>query len=151
MKLRRRNCFGLLIRRRKLNFKFTSQYSVGPYILDFYCVERRLVIELDGFQHIENKEYDTERDNYLLCNDIKVVRFWNREINANIDKVLDKIWERISVVDKKIQDKEPYKLFKTDFEFEKNIVTDLLTDLYVISKSLEPVMPHTAEIILHLS
>jgi len=74
-----------------LNFKFSRQYSVGPYILDFYCVEKRLAIELDGAQHLENKDYDIERDNYLLLNDIKVLRFWNREISANIDEVLVKI------------------------------------------------------------
>ncbi len=79
------------LRRKKLNFKFSRQYSVGPYILDFYCVEKRLAIELDGAQHLENKDYDIERDNYLLLNDIKVLRFWNREISANIDEVLVKI------------------------------------------------------------
>ena len=63
------------IRRKKLGCKFSRQYSVGPYILDFYCVETRVGIELDGFQHLENKEYDIERDNYLLMNDIKVLRF----------------------------------------------------------------------------
>jgi len=58
------------LRRKKLNYKFTRQYSAGPYILDFYCAEKRIGIELDGFQHLENKDYDKERDNYLLMNDI---------------------------------------------------------------------------------
>ena len=79
------------LRRKKLGFKFTRQYSVGPFILDFYCVEKRIAIELDGFQHLENKDYDKERDEYLLLNDIKVLRFWNREISANMDKVLERI------------------------------------------------------------
>ncbi|MFA5932195.1 MAG: DUF559 domain-containing protein [Candidatus Paceibacterota bacterium] len=79
------------LRRKNLNFKFTRQYSVGPYILDFYCVEKRLAIELDGFHHLENKDYDKERDDYLLLNDIKVLRFWNSEISVNMDKVLEKI------------------------------------------------------------
>jgi very-short-patch-repair endonuclease len=64
---------------------------VGPYILDFYCAEKRIGIELDGFQHLENKDYDKERDNYLLMNDIKILRFWNSEISGNIDEVLNKI------------------------------------------------------------
>lgn len=71
--------------------------------------------------------------------------------NFNIKNYMDKIWDRISVVDKKIQEKEPYKLFKTDFDFAKDIVVDLLTDLYVIAKSLEPVMPETAKTILNLA
>lgn len=79
------------LRRKNLNFKFTRQYSVGPYILDFYCVEKRIAIELDGFQHLENRDYDKERDDYLSLNDIKVLRFWNSEISANINEVLDKI------------------------------------------------------------
>ena len=79
------------LRRKKLNFKFTRQYSVGPYILDFYCVEKRLGIELDGFHHLENKDYDKEREEYLLFNDIRILRFWNREVSANMDKVLERI------------------------------------------------------------
>src|SRR3989338_10376271 len=79
------------LRRKKLNFKFTRQYSVGPYILDFYCVEKRLAIELDGFQHLENKDYDKEREEYLLFNDIRILRFWNREVSANMDKELERI------------------------------------------------------------
>jgi very-short-patch-repair endonuclease len=79
------------LRRKNLGFKFIRQYSVGPYILDFYCSEKRICIELDGSQHLDNKEYDKERDNYLLMNDIKVLRFWNSKISGNIDEVLNKI------------------------------------------------------------
>ena len=46
---------------------------------------------MDGSQHLENKDYDTERDSYLLMHDIKVLRFWNREISVKIDEVLEKI------------------------------------------------------------
>jgi very-short-patch-repair endonuclease len=79
------------LRRKNIGFKFSRQYSAGPYILDFYCSEKRIGVELDGSQHLENKDYDEERDNYLLMNDIKVLRFWNSEINGNIDEVLKKI------------------------------------------------------------
>ncbi|MFZ1019387.1 MAG: DUF559 domain-containing protein [Minisyncoccia bacterium] len=84
------------LRRKNLGFKFSRQYSVGPYVLDFYCSEKRICIELDGFQHLGNKEYDKERDNYLSMNDIKVLRFWNSEINGNIDEVLNKIKNELS-------------------------------------------------------
>ena len=79
------------LRRKKLGFKFTCQYSVGPYILDFYCVEKRIAVELDGLQHIKDKDYDQARDEFLLLNDIKVLRFWNDEIRDNISRVLEKI------------------------------------------------------------
>lgn len=85
------------LRRKNLGHKFSRQYSAGPYILDFYCPEKRLAIELDGAQHLENKDYDMERDEYLLLNDIKVVRFWNREISANIDKVLERIKRELGI------------------------------------------------------
>ncbi len=86
------------LRGKNLGYKFSRQYSAGPYILDFFCSEKRLAIELDGFQHLENKEYDAERDNYLLMNDIKVLRFWNNQITANIDEVIDKIKSLISSI-----------------------------------------------------
>ncbi len=64
---------------------------MGPYVLDFYCPQKKLAIEIDGSQHLENKEYDTERTEYLSILGIKVLRFWNNEINANIDGVVVKI------------------------------------------------------------
>ncbi len=84
------------LRRKNLGFKFVRQYSAGPYILDFYCSEKRIGIELDGSQHLKNKDYDKERDNYLLMNDIKILRFWNSEISGNIDEVLKKIKMKLS-------------------------------------------------------
>jgi len=84
------------LRRKKLNHKFSRQYSIGPYILDFYCVELKLAIELDGFQHLENKDYDKERDDYLSLNGVKVLRFWNSELNDNINNVLKKITSELT-------------------------------------------------------
>ena len=46
------------LRRKKLGVKFNRQYSVGPYVLDFYCVEKRLGLELDGAHHLKDKDYD---------------------------------------------------------------------------------------------
>ncbi len=80
-----------------MNFKFSRQYSVGPYILDFYCVKKRIAVELDGSQHLDNQDYDKERDDYLLLNDIKVLRFWNREISDNMSKVLERIKKKLGV------------------------------------------------------
>ncbi|MDD5284997.1 MAG: endonuclease domain-containing protein [Desulfuromonadaceae bacterium] len=73
-----------------LGMKFFRQYSFGPYILDFYCPEKRLAVELDGGQHNlpEGKEYDAVRTNYLNDHDIEVVRFWNNEVLGEMDAVL---------------------------------------------------------------
>jgi very-short-patch-repair endonuclease len=73
------------------HIKFRRQYSVGPYILDFYSRELRLAIELDGFQHLDNKEYDQERDAFLNGKNITVLRFWNDEIRNNLLGVIDRI------------------------------------------------------------
>ncbi|OGE87967.1 MAG: DNA-cytosine methyltransferase [Candidatus Doudnabacteria bacterium RIFCSPLOWO2_02_FULL_49_13] len=92
------DCESLLwkvLRNKQCNdYKFLRQYSVGYYILDFYCPELRLAIELDGGQHAdEQKEYDQERTAYLLANDIRELRFWNNEVIENIDGIYDKILE----------------------------------------------------------
>ena len=80
------------LRNNQLGFKFKRQYSVGPYVLDFYCPIKKLAIEIDGSQHIENKDYDFERSKYLSeMFGIKLIRFWNNEINTNIDGVILKI------------------------------------------------------------
>lgn len=82
------------IRGRKLNgFKFHRQYSIGPYIVDFYCPFIRLAIEIDGEHHTKTDiyYYDKERSEYLKSAGIQVVRFMNNEIIDNVDQVLDKI------------------------------------------------------------
>lgn len=62
----------------QLGYKFRRQASIGPYVVDFYCPKKRLVIELDGSQHNdpETKKYDQYRNEYLESLDIVVLRFW---------------------------------------------------------------------------
>ncbi len=85
------------LKNKKLGVKFRRQHGIGPYIADFYCKEKNLIIELDGSGHLETKEYDKERDGYVETLGVKVLRFWNSEIDNNIEKVLQKIKETISV------------------------------------------------------
>src|SRR3989344_6404964 len=77
----------------KLGFKFRRQHSIGGYIVDFYCPTKRLVVEIDGFQHFhkENIEYDSVRTKYFFGLNIKVIRFGNDEVNTNLDGVMLKI------------------------------------------------------------
>jgi very-short-patch-repair endonuclease len=79
------------LKNNNLGVKFRRQHGIGPYIVDFYCKKKNLVIELDGSQHLENKEYDKERNEYIETLHIKVLRFWNNEIDNNIEGVLMKI------------------------------------------------------------
>lgn len=86
------------LRNKKINnLKFYRQYSVGPYILDFYSPSLRLALEIDGGYHdeINQKQYDRERDEYLNQNDIRVLRFMNHQIENNLNAVLLKITEFI--------------------------------------------------------
>jgi very-short-patch-repair endonuclease len=75
--------------------RFLRQYSIGPYILDFYCPALNLAIELDGGQHNEDKGeiYDAERSRFLKDRGIDVLRFWNHEVLQNIRGVLAKLEE----------------------------------------------------------
>lgn len=73
--------------------KFRSQRPAGWYILDFYCPEKKLVIEVDGAQHYtrEGLEYDRIRTAYLEACGLKVIRFSNREVMTNLAGVAEKI------------------------------------------------------------
>ena len=73
--------------------RFFRQYSVGPYILDFYCPAIKLAVELDGGQHAldENLEYDAARSAYLNAHGIEVARFWNNEVLRDIESVLERL------------------------------------------------------------
>jgi len=77
--------------------KFLRQYSVGPYILDFYCPALKLAVELDGGQHneAEIREYDEARSDFLHAQGIRLLRFWNHEVLQQSEAVLLKIAEEV--------------------------------------------------------
>ena len=86
------------LRNRKfLNLKFKRQHSIGNYIVDFYCANTRLIIELDGAVHSEKeqKEKDKDRDENLKDMNYKVLRFSNEEVLNDIEKVLGQIEKSI--------------------------------------------------------
>lgn len=84
------------IRGRKINnLKFHRQYSIGPYILDFFCPKIRLAIELDGNQHKDAVVYDKERENFMKDKDITTIRFWNDEVLNNLENVIKIIYKEI--------------------------------------------------------
>ena len=72
-------------------FKFVRQEPIGPYVVDFVCREQRLVIEVDGGQHADNKR-DAARDQWLVEHRYRVLRFWNNEVLGNIEGVWDTIF-----------------------------------------------------------
>ncbi len=78
-RLRRRQIHGLRVRR---------QHPIGPFLADFACTERRLVVELDGGQHVLRKDQDCMRSRWLGQKGYQVLRFWNNDVLTNLDAVL---------------------------------------------------------------
>ena len=84
------------IRRKQLDdFQFYRQKIIGGYIVDFYCPQAKLVVELDGGQHYEEDGEDADkiRDNYMKRRGLQVLRFSNADVFKNIDGVLEEIWK----------------------------------------------------------
>jgi len=80
------------LRAKRFNgYKFKRQYIIGNYIVDFICIENKLIIELDGSQHIDAIKYDMKRTNYLIDRGYNVLRFWNNDVLQNTDGVLQEI------------------------------------------------------------
>ncbi len=79
-------------------FKFRRQYPFAPYILDFYCVEQSLAIELDGGQHYDPQHiaHDQRRTHYLNQQGIRVLRFSNLEVLAQMDAVLEQVLRAVT-------------------------------------------------------
>lgn len=77
--------------------KFRRQHSIGGYILDFLCKEKKLIVEIDGGIHKtrENREYDYIRDGYFEELGYKTLRFWNHEVDENTKRVVDRIKEHL--------------------------------------------------------
>lgn len=73
-------------------WKFRRQYPVGPFIVDFICLEKNVVIEVDGGQHAEKAELDIQRSAYLNKMGYRVLRFWNNEVLQETEAVLEAIF-----------------------------------------------------------
>ena len=85
------------IKSKQLGVKFNRQHIIGDYIVDFVCLEKQFVIEVDGEYHdeIEQQEADTLRTKDLNAMGFTVIRFTNKEIFTDIDAVLDQIYDLI--------------------------------------------------------
>jgi very-short-patch-repair endonuclease len=74
-------------------FHFRRQQIIDGYIVDFYCHAAGIVVEVDGDVHLEQQQYDQERDKHLSDIGLSVLRFYNTDINENIEAVLREIVE----------------------------------------------------------
>jgi very-short-patch-repair endonuclease len=73
------------------DYKFRRQFPLGSYIVDFVCLEARLIVEVDGGQHADEKYGDAQRDAWLTSQDFRVLRYWNNQVLKELDAVLEDI------------------------------------------------------------
>jgi very-short-patch-repair endonuclease len=71
-------------------------HAIGNYIVDFCAPRKKLIIELDGSQHLEQSEYDSERTKYFESKGYRVLRFWNNDVTNHLDDVLKVIWKMLN-------------------------------------------------------
>jgi very-short-patch-repair endonuclease len=86
------------LRARQLQgLKFRRQHGIGPYIVDFYCPEQSLVIEVDGDSHADADQVvkDRQREQYLQSLGLRIIRYINDDILKNLDGVLENLAERL--------------------------------------------------------
>ena len=89
--------FWRLLRNRHFGgLKFRRQHPLAGYIVDFVCLEKGLVIELDGGQHADQVEYDAERTYKLQGAGFRVIRFWDNDVLARPEAVLQKLYKELS-------------------------------------------------------
>jgi len=79
--------------KRFYGLRFRRQFVIGHYIVDFCCFQKKLVVELDGSHHDEqiNRQNDAERTAILEAQGYRMIRFWNNEVDENIEGVLETI------------------------------------------------------------
>jgi very-short-patch-repair endonuclease len=87
-----------MLRKERLGAKFRKQHPVGGYIADFACLEHKLIVDLDGSQHAEEKNIkkDEKRTEFLESQGFKVIRFWNNELFENTEGVIETIYKTLN-------------------------------------------------------
>jgi len=78
-------------------YKFRRQRPIGPYIVDFVCLEKKLVVEVDGGHHSKQKASDDRRDSWLRSEGLTILRFWDHEVLTQLDDVKQVIWDELNV------------------------------------------------------
>jgi very-short-patch-repair endonuclease len=81
------------------NFKFRRQHTFPPYMVDLVCLEKKLIVEIDGGQHMAVRNSDELRTRFLETQGFKVIRFWNHEVLQNTDAVLNQILSYLNSMD----------------------------------------------------
>ncbi len=83
--------------KRLCGLKFKRQVPIGHYIVDFMCFDRKVIVELDGSQHLSQKSYDKRRDEWFQAQGYQILRFNNIEFFENKEAVVEKIAEKCTL------------------------------------------------------
>ena len=84
------------LRRRQLDgYKFRRQHPISIYVCDFICLEAAVIVELDGSQHLDRAPEDLHRDAFLRIKGFRILRFWNGDVLAQTDSVVETIFEAL--------------------------------------------------------
>ena len=86
------------LRHEQLGVKFRRQHPVGGYVLDFACLDPKLVVEVDGSQHLDQLAYDDRRTAWLVGQGFVVLRFWAKEVMSETDAVVARIVDQLNLV-----------------------------------------------------
>ena len=86
--------------RRLAGHKFRRQHPIGPYVADFYCEAKRLMVEVDGGQHTRRQQADAKRTKWLEARGYRVIRLWNSEVLTNLEGVQKVILEALEQPDR---------------------------------------------------
>ncbi|MGH6644821.1 MAG: endonuclease domain-containing protein, partial [Bradyrhizobium sp.] len=83
-------------RRQRAGFKVRRQHPFGIHVCDFICLEARVIVELDGSQHLEQAPHDQHRDAALRASGFRTLRFWNGDVLSRTDTVVETIYEALN-------------------------------------------------------
>jgi very-short-patch-repair endonuclease len=90
-----RKLWSVLRAHRAGDVHFRNQHAIGNYVVDFCAPSRKLVIELDGSQHLEQGDYDRQRTEFLRARGYRVLRFWNGDVEKDVDGVMQVILDAL--------------------------------------------------------
>lgn len=86
---------------RLINIHFRRQHPIGKYIVDFCAIRQKLIIEIDGSQHLNQEEQDGERSSFLSLKGYGILRFWNNDVMNNLEAVIVAIEQALGEAENK--------------------------------------------------